>query len=45
MYKWDFDGLARQEFATLNPAGQQALAAFMNAAVLVDPIQYQRHSG
>ncbi len=45
MYKWDFDGLARQEFATLNPAGQQALAAFMNAAVLVDPIQYQRHPG
>lgn len=45
MYKWDFDGLARQEFATLNAAGQQAPAAFMNAAVLVDPIQYQRHPG
>jgi hypothetical protein len=45
VYEWDFDGLARQEFAALSRAGQEALAAFMNAAVLVDPIQYQRHPG
>lgn len=45
MCKWDFDGLARLEFATLSPAGQTALATFMNAAVLVDPIQYQRRPG
>ena len=36
--------MARQEFATLSQAGQTALAAFMNAAVIVDPIEYQRHS-
>jgi hypothetical protein len=43
VYRWDFDGLARQEFATLSQAGQTGLAAFMNAAVIVDPIEYQRH--
>jgi hypothetical protein len=45
VYVWDFDGLARQEFASLSPTAQAALAEFMNAAVLVDPIDYQRHSG
>jgi hypothetical protein len=45
VYRWDFDGPARLEFATLGPAAQVALAAFMNAAVIVDPIQYQRHPG
>jgi hypothetical protein len=45
VYRWDFDGLARQEFATLSHVGQTALAAFMNAAVMVDPIEYQRHPG
>lgn len=45
MCQWDFDGPARREFATLSPAGRVTLAAFMNAAVMVDPIQYQRHSG
>ena len=45
MYRWDFDGPARLEFATLGPAARMALAASMNAAVIVDPIQYQRHPG
>ena len=45
MYRWDFDTLARQEFATLSHVGQAALAEFMNAAVMVDPIEYQRHPG
>ena len=45
MYRWDFDGPARQHFATLSPAGRAALVAFMNAAVIVDPIEYQRHPG
>lgn len=45
MYRWDFDGLARQEFSTLSRAGQSALSVFMNAAVMVDPIEYQRHPG
>jgi len=45
VYQWDFDGLARQEFSTLSPTGQAALSVFMKAAVLVDPIEYQRHAG
>jgi hypothetical protein len=45
VYAWDFDGLARQEFASLSPLAQTALAEFMNAAVLVNPIDYQRHPG
>jgi hypothetical protein len=45
VYRWDFDGLARQEFSTMSRTGQTALAAFMNAAVMVDPIEYQGHLG
>jgi hypothetical protein len=45
VYRWDFDTLARQEFATLSHVGKVALAEFMNAAVLVDPIEYQRPPG
>ena len=45
MYRWDFDDPARQHFASLSSAGQEELAAFMNAAVLVDPLEYQRRPG
>jgi len=45
VFLWDFDGPAREEFTTLSQAGRAALAEFMNAVVLVDPIEYQRHSG
>jgi hypothetical protein len=45
VYRWDFDGLARQQFANLSPVGQAELTAFMNAAILVDPMEYQRHAG
>ena len=42
MYRWELDGPAQQEFADLNPAAQSSLAAFMDAVVIVDPVQYQR---
>jgi hypothetical protein len=45
VYRWDFDGLAQEEFDALSPVGQASLTAFMNAGVLVDPIEYQRHAG
>lgn len=45
MYRWDFDGLARQEFDALSKSGKAAVTTFMEAAILVDPIQYQRHPG
>lgn len=42
MYRRELDGPAEQEFADLNPAVQAVLAAFLDAVVIVDPVQYQR---
>ena len=42
MYRWELDGPAQQEFADLRPAARVSLAAFMDAVVIVDPVQYQR---
>ena len=42
MYRWELDSPADQEFADLNPAAQAMLAAFMDAVVIADPVQYQR---
>jgi hypothetical protein len=36
------DGPAQQEFVDLPPAARASLAAFMDAVVIVDPVQYQR---
>ena len=41
MYRWELDGPAQQEFAELPPAVQASLAAFIDAVVIVDPVQYQ----
>jgi hypothetical protein len=38
VYQWELDGPAQQEFAALNPAVQATLAAFMDAAVIVDSL-------
>ena len=42
MYRWELDGPAQQEFAGLPPAVRASLAVFMDAVVIVDPVQYQR---
>jgi len=42
VYRWELDGPADQEFADLNRAVQTLLAAFLDAVVIVDPVQYQR---
>ena len=42
MYRRELDGPAQQQFAGLNPAVRASLAAFMDAVVIVDPVQYQR---
>ncbi|HEX2821281.1 MAG TPA: hypothetical protein VHO07_14095 [Streptosporangiaceae bacterium] len=42
MCRWELDGPAQQEFADLPPAARVSLAAFMDAVVIVDPVQYQR---
>ena len=44
MYRWELDGPAQQEFTDLPPAARASLAAFMDAVVIVDPVQYQRRS-
>ena len=41
MYRWELDGQAQQE-SGLPPAARASLAAFMDAVVIVDPVQYQR---
>jgi hypothetical protein len=43
MYRWELDGPAQDQFSYLNPAVRASLAAFMDAVVIVDPVQYQRH--
>ena len=45
MYRWDLDGLARQQFESLSRIGKTELTNFMNAAVLVDPMEYQHTLG
>ena len=42
MCRWELDGPAEQEFAALAPAARALLTTFMDAVVLVDPLQYQR---
>jgi hypothetical protein len=42
VYQWELDGPAQQELAALSPAVRSMLAAFMDAVVIVDPLDYQR---
>jgi hypothetical protein len=42
VYRWELDGPAQREFADLPSAARASLAAFMDAVVIVDPVQYQR---
>ena len=45
MYRWELADPAEPEFASLSQTVQAALTAFMDAVVIVDPIEYQRHPG
>jgi hypothetical protein len=45
MYRWELDDPAQPHFDGLRPETQAALTSFMDAVVLVDPIEYQRHAG
>lgn len=42
MYRWELAESSEPEFASLSQAVQAALTAFMDAVVIVDPIEYQR---
>jgi hypothetical protein len=39
VYRWELDDPAQQEFADLPPAARASLATFMDAVVIVDPVQ------
>jgi hypothetical protein len=43
MYRWELDGSAQPAFEALSPAVRARLASFMDAVVIVDPIEYQHH--
>lgn len=45
MYRWELDGAAEPYFNALKAEIQARLMAFMDAVVLVDPIEYQRQRG
>lgn len=42
MYRWELADPAEPEFAGLSQTVQAALTEFMDAVVLVDPVEYQR---
>ena len=44
MYRWELDAAAQLVFDTLQPEIRATLTAFMDAVVIVDPIEYQRKS-
>jgi hypothetical protein len=45
MYRWELDGSAQPAFEALSPALRAQLTSFMDAVVIVDPIDYQHHPG
>jgi hypothetical protein len=45
MCRWELDDPAEPEFEALDHEVQALLMAFMDAAVIVDPIDYPRHAG
>jgi hypothetical protein len=44
VHRSELDDPAQQEFAGLPPAARVSLAAFVDAVVIVGPVQYQRRS-
>jgi hypothetical protein len=45
VYRWELDDPAQPEFDASSHAVRALLTSFMDAVVLVDPIEYQRHTG
>ena len=42
MFRWELEDLAREQLAGTPPQVQLALSDFMDAVVIVDPVEYQR---
>jgi hypothetical protein len=45
LYHWEADGIAGRQLADLPVQARRELAAFMDAIVIVDLIEYQRSPG
>jgi hypothetical protein len=42
LYRWEADGIADLQLASLPDQARRQLAAFMDAVIIVDPMEYQR---
>lgn len=42
MFRWELEDLAREQLAGMPSQVQLALSDFMDAVVIVDPVEYQR---
>jgi len=45
LYHWEADDIADEQFASLPHQARLELARFMDAVVIVDPMEYQRSPG
>ncbi len=45
LYRWEADGIADQQLAELPTHVKRELATFMDAVVIVGPMEYQRRPG
>ncbi len=45
VYRWSIAGPARPQFQALPRAARDVLVEFMNAAVLLDPMEFRRSAG
>jgi hypothetical protein len=45
VFRWELEDLARDQLADMPVDARLALAGFMDAAVIVDPAEYQRRPG
>lgn len=45
MFRWELEDRAEQDLASLPPRVRQALTEFLEALILVDPMEYQRYPG
>jgi hypothetical protein len=42
VYRWEVEDIAEEQIAQLPPPARRALLEFLDAAVIVDPAEYQR---
>jgi hypothetical protein len=45
VYRWELDDSVQPDFDSIGSPVRMAATNFMDAVVLVDPLEYQRHPG